>query len=88
MDEPPLAVSIAEEAGKRRRPLNHPSVFLELLDRRREDLREIRERCELDIEYQLVDSILDDQPRRVIHWLHGILPLFVPHARMLPQVGP
>jgi hypothetical protein len=73
VDEPTLPVSIAKEAGKRRRAFDHPSVLLELLDRRGEHLCEIRERGELDVEDQLVDVILDDQPRRVIHCLHSIL---------------
>src|SRR5262245_41559618 len=37
VDEPTLAISIAEEAGTRRRALDHPSVLLELLDRGSED---------------------------------------------------
>jgi hypothetical protein len=38
------------------------------------------------MKHQLVDPILNDQPRGVIHGPHGILPLLRPHARMLTQV--
>jgi hypothetical protein len=87
VDEPAFPVSIAEKTGTRRRAFDHPAVVAELLDRRGEDLRGIREGCELDMKYELVDVILDEQPRRAIRCPHGILPLLLPHARMLTQVA-
>ena len=43
----------------------------------------IRERRKFDVANQLVHPILDDQPRGVIERCCGVLPLLLPHERML-----